>query len=70
MNKWMIPMLAGLLFAALGLSACQPVMAPSAMAQAAPAAETADSVGKILQIHFQYDITTDEYRAAATSLAD
>ena len=27
-------------------------------------------VGKVLQIHFQYDMTADEYRAAATSLAE
>ncbi|MEZ4581116.1 MAG: hypothetical protein R3A10_05620 [Caldilineaceae bacterium] len=33
-------------------------------------AATSGPVGKVLQIHFQYDITSDEYRAAATSLAD
>ena len=33
-------------------------------------ADTTGPVGKILQIHFQYDITADEYRGAATSLAD
>ncbi|MEZ4559081.1 MAG: YdhR family protein [Caldilineaceae bacterium] len=33
-------------------------------------ADVSGPVGKVLQIHFQYDITSDEYRAAATSLAD
>ena len=71
MNKWNITLLVGLLIAAIGLSACQPVMPSSvAAAQAAPKAGTEGSVGKVLQIHFQYDIATDDYRAAATSLAD
>ena len=30
---------------------------------------TTGPVGKVLQVHFEYDITADEYRAAVTSLA-
>ena len=73
MNKSAIVTLLGLLIVAIGLSACQPVMMPSAEVQAATNDEMVgaeDSVGKVLQIHFQYDITSDEYRGAATSLAD
>ena len=70
MNKGIALVLMGLLVAAIGLSACQPIMLPSDTAQAASAPEDAPPVGKILQIHFQYDITADEYRGAATSLAD
>ena len=61
MKKWTIATFVVLLIAAAGLSACQPVMPVSA--------DKADSVGKVLQVHFQYDITADEYRAAVTSLA-
>lgn len=60
-----------LLLVAVGLSACQPVMPVSAGSEpAVPVPVASDSVGKVLQIHFQYDITPDEYRAAATSLSD
>ena len=63
MKKWTIATFVVLLIAAVGLSACQPVMPVSV------GRTTRDSVGKVLQIHFQYDITADEYRAAVTSLA-
>jgi hypothetical protein len=62
MKDWTTATLVGLLIALFGLSACQPVMPVSA--------DEEDSVGKVLQIHFAYDITADEYRAAATLLSD
>ena len=71
MKNWTIATLVVLLIAAVGLSACQPVMPVSAGSDLAPPApEAENSVGKVLQIHFQYDMTADEYRAAATSLAE
>jgi hypothetical protein len=71
MKDWTTASLVVLLIALFGLSACQPVMPVSAQPETTQfATDVEDSVGKVLQIHFAYDITADDYRGAATLLSD
>ena len=56
------------LIVGIAMTACVPIQPPAAAAVASTN-KGKSSVGKVLQVHFQYDIKADEYRAAATSLA-